>query len=569
MPSTIVRIARVTEAFALTRMLEMSPRLDPAERYSLNDFLQFHDESFVRNAYHGILRRDPDGPGYSSFLQALREGRLSKTEILGRMRFSREGRAMGVTVSGLPLAFAMRSLRRVPVLGRLAGIGQYIIRLPDIVRSHERLEAAVFHRELQIKQHINLVEAQTENGMHRLHHQGRDTDNRLAVTQGELVSLAARVAADLAAVDTRLASIAADVDALRADLNASVTANEDHMRATKADRAKTESVMTVLAGQIREVHAKTEMSDQAVGARFTHMERVLTGQIDGVDAHAKRALLQLQSHHDELDRMSGELTELRVDFRVHQSRVVPMLATTDVGTGPKPRLDAAYVDFENRFRGTIEDIKSRVAIYLPDVQRAKAGTPQAPLVDLGSGRGEWLQLLKEQGFTARGVDVNGVMVKICREQGLEVIESDAIHFLAAVATDSLGALTAMHVVEHIPFAQLMLLVNESYRALRPGGLLILETPNPENVVVGACGFYIDPTHQRPLPPATLRFVAEAFGFERVEIRRLHPSSAGPMLPDGSRALPEDVHALLYGPQDYAIVAYKPDSAIGQLDSGST
>ncbi|MFS8084507.1 MAG: methyltransferase domain-containing protein, partial [Acidobacteriota bacterium] len=219
-------------------------------------------------------------------------------------------------------------------------------------------------------------------------------------------------------------------------------------------------------------------------------------------------------------------------------------------------LDAFYVSFEDRFRGTREDIKQRVAVYLPIVKEAKAGTKRAPILDIGCGRGEWLQLLQENKFVAGGVDLNRVMVSQCQELGLDVAEADGIAYLRRLKANSLGAVTGIHIIEHIPFKRLIALFDEALRVLKPGGVAIFETPNPENLIVGACNFYYDPTHLNPLPPEPMRFVMEARGFGRIEVVRLHPQPESAMLTEGTAQVQQVVNELMFGPQDYAVVAYK-------------
>ncbi len=219
-------------------------------------------------------------------------------------------------------------------------------------------------------------------------------------------------------------------------------------------------------------------------------------------------------------------------------------------------LDAFYAAFEDRFRGTREDIRQRVSVYLPLVRDAGAGTSAAPIVDLGCGRGEWLELLRDQRLEARGIDSNRVMIAICRERELEVVEDDAIEHLQAQKAGSVGAITAMHVIEHLPFAHLIDLFDEALRVLKPGGIVVFETPNPENLLVGACTFYSDPTHQRPLPPEPMRFIAEARGFSDVRILRLHPYPPAAMVQGAAGELQDLINSLLYGPQDYAVVGVK-------------
>ena len=141
-------------------------------------------------------------------------------------------------------------------------------------------------------------------------------------------------------------------------------------------------------------------------------------------------------------------------------------------------------------------------------------------IDLGCGRGEWLELMREIGFDAIGIDVDEAMLAACRELGLATQTGDAIAYLKALPDESVVLVSAFHLVEHIPFASLQSLVQEALRVLTRGGLLILETPNPENIVVATTNFYLDPTHQRPIPPLLLSFLAEHYGFDRVKIVRL-------------------------------------------------
>ncbi len=227
-------------------------------------------------------------------------------------------------------------------------------------------------------------------------------------------------------------------------------------------------------------------------------------------------------------------------------------------------LNAMYVSFEDRFRGDRADIKQRVAVYLPMIEAAQVGTLDAPIVDVGCGRGEWLELLKERSLTARGVDLNRIMVNECRERGFEVVEADALHYLRELPDNSLGAVTGMHIIEHLPLPTLIALLDESLRVLRPGGLAIFETPNPENLVVGACNFYMDPTHRNPLPPPMVEYLVEARGFVRVEIRRWRQG-----LQDSLQFLPAETSGATelnplirmakdyyFAAPDYAVLGYK-------------
>lgn len=217
-------------------------------------------------------------------------------------------------------------------------------------------------------------------------------------------------------------------------------------------------------------------------------------------------------------------------------------------------LDALYVSFEDRFRGTRENIKEIAKVYLPYIKEVNAGTYDSPLLDIGCGRGELLELLKENGLEARGVDTNSVLVKQCRERKLEVIENDAILYLRSLPDSSVGALTGLHIIEHLPFETLIKLLDETTRVLKAGGIAIFETPNPENILVGSCSFYLDPTHRKPLPSPMMKFMAEARGLSRVEILNLHPVSEAKKLSGSDVA--DRFNEYFYGPQDYAVIGYK-------------
>lgn len=217
-------------------------------------------------------------------------------------------------------------------------------------------------------------------------------------------------------------------------------------------------------------------------------------------------------------------------------------------------LDAFYLAFEDHFRGTREDIFNKLKVYLPLIEKANVGTPDAPILDVGCGRGEWLELLKESGYTARGLDINRVMIEQCQARGLEVIAGDVIDYLESLPENSLGAVTGFHIIEHLPFKMLMRLFSETVRVIKPQGLVIFETPNPDNVLVGSNTFYLDPTHINPLPSATIKFISEIFGLDNVQVIRLHPYPESAKL-DG-QGIAERFNDLFYGPQDYAIVGYK-------------
>jgi SAM-dependent methyltransferase len=225
---------------------------------------------------------------------------------------------------------------------------------------------------------------------------------------------------------------------------------------------------------------------------------------------------------------------------------------------------AFYRAFEDKYRGPRAVVRSRLRVFLPLVEPLGrfCGSDQA--VDLGCGRGEWLELLQEAGFDPQGVDLDAAMLAGCRERKLKVHVGDAVTFLKGLPESSQAVVSGFHLAEHLQFAALCMLVAEALRVLVPGGVLILETPNPENILVGASRFYIDPTHQRPLPAELLSFLPEYYGFKTVNVLRLQESAEL-----SGRDVPTLIEVLGGASPDYAIVAQKAtDDQRVALDSAA-
>jgi O-antigen chain-terminating methyltransferase len=187
-----------------------------------------------------------------------------------------------------------------------------------------------------------------------------------------------------------------------------------------------------------------------------------------------------------------------------------------------------YVGFEDQFRGSQSEIRERVSIYVSAFEGA------ADVLDIGCGRGEFLDLLRERGISARGVDLNDEMAAVCRARGLDATAGDALGYLLALPDGSLGGLFAAQVVEHLEPDYLMRLLDAAYHKLRPGSTIILETINAACWYAFFASYIRDLTHVRPLHPDTLRYLVLASGFQRVEIRYTAP------FPDDSKLQPVPV-----------------------------
>ena len=313
--------------------------------------------------------------------------------------------------------------------------------------------------------------------------------------------------------------------------------------------------------------------------RLDARQREQAQRHDSLDAFVRQALDEALDHNDALyARADQKLDRYRAEAQELTAALGAALAAAPGADGaamPAPAgtlaeaLDErAYLELERRYRGTEEEIAERLAVYRPYLRGLPAGKP---VLDLGCGRGEALALLADAGVPGRGVDANARMVARCRERGLDAEEGDLFAVLAGAGEASLAGVVSFHVVEHLPPPAIDRLVRLAWRALAPGGVLILETPNPLSVAVAAQRFWLDPTHLRPVHPDTLRLLCELAGFDPVEHLPLHPFPKHQRLPEidlaalpeAQRVLADRVNRLrdrlddlLFGEQDYALVGRK-------------
>jgi len=558
------KLAQATEASAVAADVDRLPRWQPAaprlpekSEYVLADFLRFDDADFVDVVYRGLLRRDPDQTGRQGYLDALRSGVISKVEILGLIRFSGEGRRQAVRVDGLLLPYKLHRLRHVRVIGWFLGMGMALARLPRLAFRLQGMEASAARETHELGRLVDRIES--------------DVEKHFANVGGAINALRGDLSQSVAARVEGLRVVAARAGALQT----AIESVSDALHASNAERAEQhKSVeMRVAAGENaasawrQSLHERLAASDSAAAALDQSLR---TGDVERLRQQKEisnrliihdAALAQLEERaRDDRRSLAAMLDRLTVFLDVAARQRVRGGRTGDESE-PLPELH--YASFEQTFRGNREQIKLRAAHYLGTLSAAGIAPGSDNLVlDLGSGRGEWLEVLAGKGYTCRGLDLDRGMLQASRERGQDVVEADVIEYLCTLEAGSIAAITSMHLVEHLPHPVLLTMLDEALRVLRPGGLLILETPNPENVLVGSCMFYIDPTHLNPIPPLLLQWIVKSRGFEQPEIERLSEHRGSPDLVPVSDTVPgaaqiNQMVEWFTAPPDYAVIARKP------------
>ena len=278
------------------------------------------------------------------------------------------------------------------------------------------------------------------------------------------------------------------------------------------------------------------------------------------DAEHRLGILEMQLSGQRLPELERTVSRLQADLQFEHRRLASLTSDRPDAMAPSgaelaaERAATFLPGVEPHESGSAEEILHRYRHHLDRIRAERVVTVAFPLLDIGCRHnGEWLELLRESGIGAYGVAPDARTVDDCRRRGLAVHRETALHHLAGLPDASLGAISAFGVIERLPIEQLLQLLAEACRALVADGLLLLETPNPENLTVGACSFHADPTRHRPVPADLARYLLERHGFNRLEILRINPSPQSKRLredSDTARLLNELVH----GPRDLAVIA---------------
>ncbi len=307
---------------------------------------------------------------------------------------------------------------------------------------------------------------------------------------------------------------------------------------------------------------------------ISEMAQFLTDRMDilheGLDRRQTEVLTWLHNTNDLFKKLEQEMVRgLALQHRKIESLLQPDRSPSSPESIPPPEhsmgSDYAYYLFETKGRGPEEQIRESQSPYIGYF------TGHEPVLDIGCGRGEFLELLREHGIAASGIDSNRDMVEICAQKKLAVVHADALTILNATPDNSIGGLFAGQVVEHLPVSQFQQCLQQAHRVLRPGGVLVYETINTASPFALLNYYFRDPTHQTILHPETYRFLTETTGFADVQLQYRSPAAHIPELPPMPPDIPPSLHATLssimeivthmhhfiFAPSDIAIIGKKP------------
>ena len=444
---------------------------------------------------------------------------------------------------------------------------------------HKHSEALNLHADVMernkawLAEQIHSQKSASEQSLERFRQQ---VDARLTSHESDLAS----------AIDTRLIPLQRTVDALESSLftrleEALVTRFEEALRSTAAELAQ---------------HAAEQAKHDAEQAKHNAEQAKHNAEQAKHNAEQAQALEHLRSEGHQLNLHVDALREnfnalqatvQQVSQRIHQTsvqmrvrerdlrrllRVVGPEAVQQMSTKPPPvppmfpseikdELAFDYFAFEEQYRGDEGETRQKQQVYV-DYFRDRDN-----VVDLGCGRGEFLEALRDAGIPARGIELGTDQILLCQEKGLDVVQQDLFAFLESTPDESLGGIFSSQVIEHMTASDQLRYVALAYQKCKPGSPVIFETINPQCVYALVRNFFLDPTHMRPIHPETLQFAMESCDFRNVKLRFSAPlvdlqvpplkieSNHSSSLEQFNAGIAR-VNELLYGFQDYAAIGWK-------------
>ncbi len=508
--------------------------LDPQKDfYQIEDFLKYDGKEFILRAYQGILKRIPDEQGIATHLGSLQNGAKSKEDILRELRYSEEGEAREVRIVDLlPKIRELEPAQRqkkplVEVAGGECHIEDLLV-LPDqsFVARVFFLSRGVYPEEADMAPYLQALR------------EGKKTRAEVAAelkkTAPEAFSQTRIRGLGLYRFRQRIKKIPLAGEAANFLLKMLIFPGWAARLQARISRAQAAEgwQWDNLDRENRQIRAKLK---DVVDWHWTVNERLSSLQgladLEPMVREQKEQIFlikRLIANKADTADVERELQHLEKKIGQEAARIESLAEVVYPERMLKKDLGPLYSDLYDRFRGAYDDVKKRLAPNLKEVMDTGLFNGRGEwILDIGCGRGEWLEILEQHGIRARGIDMMPHHVEACIENGLEAAEAEALAHLKDQADNSIMGISALHLIEHLPFPKLAELLREIFRVLKPGGLFLLETPNPENINVSSHTFYLDPTHQKPLPSMLIRKLVQSTGFLCNDVQYLNPGADSP------------------------------------------
>jgi 2-polyprenyl-3-methyl-5-hydroxy-6-metoxy-1,4-benzoquinol methylase len=333
---------------------------------------------------------------------------------------------------------------------------------------------------------------------------------------------------------------------------------------------------TMVGNTLKMLHHQRQRIESVEGfSRDLYQHRTRLEALEEAERQLNRRVSGLEDLRNRLEHALAENAALRQRLEQALARVAPTPPPAAAGVPAAPAdvapalsaeqahtqllNDYLYFPYLNEDRSIEDVIRERVRHYLPFFSATTPPQPPGYLVDIGCGRGEFMDICRDANLPCKGIDINEDMVRHCGDKGHDVTQAGAVAYLQAQADASLRGIISCHVIEHMPAVEMLAFLRLCVRKLAPGGRLVLETPNPKSIF-GLSMFYRDFTHEKPIHPQTMKFLLQELGMQRVDVEELHKApehletaiAGNAVISANFRKL----DAMVFGYLDYAVMAIR-------------
>ena len=582
------------------------------------ELLKYEGEMFARVAYKSILQRDIDRDALTNIVDGLETRKVTKINVLNTLCKSEEGKKYGITVKGLRWKLFKQNLKngvkRIPIIGYALRWVKCIILLPRMfANAQNSINDLVLYDKKKTNQ---LIEQQRILDVLRrdLEFAVFDMQDKVSVLRRDLEFAVCDQRGEKEGWEQEFynhcAALVEDFNKLEDGINEGILRFESHLEKLQKEhqenlassnaevnlmRREYDKKIAMLLEKLVEAEMEiknfyalqNELEQLLVQERVLRkemgleLEEVCAMQSQLAEKYVAASLAQKENAQEILsvkgifdnayktfDQKLTSIADVSLRNKLNiekvstwrEEQVQKELANTSNLHEVKALLDEFYVNYNDTLMAdSREEVKERQRTYLPFIENHLGNKKQKlVMLDIGCGEGEFVELLNANGYPAYGIDSNPMVIQKVRNirPSIRIVESDAIEYLASLPSESVDFISCFHMVEHLETVETLKLLKEMYRVLKVGGSLILETPNPLNILISTYYFYMDPTHKKQIPYELLKLMVSNAGFKVEECRMLRPLCFVPYEYDDPNDKIKDIVFRFNMEQAYSIMAVK-------------